>query len=211
VPSFFPLGNTSLSLAASTAKSSSPPFTSVSESTIIPSSKVLALLVKKYPSGLNKSLYFLPIPQIYLIPLELDNIKTTQALTIEWGKKTPYRPIICCGMKERWNYMRNKALYPNMKLIVTCTELEKYNYLCEQFEYYKKLYFKTGTEFIKDKWLRIGSERKVFLGERKSIFVSILIEKLKKKKKRFICFCASIFQADLLGEQNAIHSKKKFN
>ena len=152
----------------------------------------------------------LPVPQIYFIPLELDNTETTQTLVIEWGKSN-LKQTVYCDMRSRWIYMKNRTTYPNMKLIIPCTELEKYQYLCEQFEYYKRLYFQTSTEIMKNKWLQIGSARKIFLGEMKTPFIHTLVEKLRKKHRRFICFCVSILQVDILGGKNAIHSKKRFN
>ena len=64
-------------------------------------------------------------------------------------------------------------------------------------------------EAIKNKWLQYGSKRKIFLGAEKTTVVSNLIKQLKDK--RFICFCTNINQAELLGKDNAVHSKKKNN
>jgi superfamily II DNA or RNA helicase len=55
--------------------------------------------------------------------------------------------------------------------------------------------------------MQIGIQRKRFLGEVKTHIVKRLIEKLKDK--RYICFCASVAQAEYLGKENAIHSKVK--
>ena len=44
------------------------------------------------------------------------------------------------------------------------------------------------------------------MGELKTPIVKVFLKDIKDK--RFICFCSSIEQADHLGKQNAIHSKK---
>lgn len=148
----------------------------------------------------------LPVPKIFLYELQLDNRKLNQTIVIERGKEGK-KITIKCPFAKRWEYLKNKAVYPNLKLIISCTELEKYTHLSEQFEYYKKLYLNTRQEHLKNKWLRIGSERKRFLGEIKSKYVIHLLPQLRNK--RYICFCASIEQAELLGGDSAIHSKNK--
>ena len=147
----------------------------------------------------------LPIPKIFLIQLRLNYLDCTEIIIEEWGKKD-LRKTIMCKYDERWNYLRNKAKFPNVTLKIQCTPYQKYAYLCSKFEYYKKLFFRTQNMVMKNKWLQIGSQRKRFLGELKTKEVQRLLQKIKTK--RFICFCASIEQADILGKQNAIHSKK---
>lgn len=148
----------------------------------------------------------LPVPKIYLFPLKLDNQSANQTFVLERGKKDK-RKTITCSFSQRWTYWKDKNNYPDIRLEVKCTENEKYNFLSEQFEYYKNQYFLTRQEHLKNKWLLIGSERKRFLGENKSKYVLHLLQQLRNK--RFICFCSSIEQAELLGSSNAIHSDKK--
>lgn len=147
----------------------------------------------------------LPIPRIYLIPLNLDRNNSTCIITEEWGRKEK-RVVYNCRFNERWRYMSNKRLYPNITLNISCTPEQKYNYLSEQVEYWKRQFFITRQEFIKNKWLQFGSKRKRFLGELKTNIVRSLLCKIHNK--RFICFCSSIEQAELLGRENAIHSEK---
>lgn len=148
----------------------------------------------------------LPEPKINLIPLTLDNKVADQVILEEWGKKSS-RVIIRCTYKDRWLYKRNKRRYPNVTLFIYCTQQQKYDYLTEQFNYYKKRYMSCRNEMIKNKWLQYGSKRKIFLGSQKTAIAANLLEKLKNK--RFICFCTNIEQAEFLGGLNAIHSKKK--
>lgn len=147
----------------------------------------------------------LPQPKVYLIPLTLDNIYPNCTIIEEWGKKEK-RVTYKCKFNERWEYVRNKNKYPNVTLEITCTQQQKYDYLSDQFEYWRSQFFRTRQEFIKNKWLQVGSKRKRFLGESKINAVRLLLHKIRDK--RFICFCTSIEQAELLGGKNAIHSKK---
>lgn len=147
----------------------------------------------------------LPQPKVYLIPLTLDNTYPNCTIIEEWGKKEK-RIIYKCKFHERWEYVRNKNKYPNVKLEIACTQQQKYDYLSDQFEYWRSQFFKTRQEFVKNKWLQVGSKRKRFLGESKTDIVRLLLHKIRNK--RFICFCTSIEQAELLGGKNAIHSKK---
>lgn len=147
----------------------------------------------------------LPKPQVYLIPLELDNTTCNCCITEEWGradKRVTYK----CSYNERWEYMKDRVKYPNVTLQIQCTQRQKYNYLSEQFEYWKKRFMRTRNEIIKNKWLQAGSKRKRFLGECKTRPAYELLAKLGDK--RFICFCTSIEQVELLGGRNAIHSKR---
>lgn len=144
-------------------------------------------------------------PKVYLIPLYLNSSKYDCEIVEEWGKGK--RKTIYCNFSDRWKYIKNKTQYPNVKLIIRCTQRQKYNYLSEQYEHYKKAFQQTRIEFVKNKWLRLGLERKKFLGDTKTPYVKELLNKLNKN--RFICFCNNIKQVEYLGGKNCIHSKKK--
>lgn len=147
----------------------------------------------------------IPKPKVYIIPLDLDNTTSNCIIEEDWGKKDK-RVTYRCKFSERWVYMKNKLKYPNVNLQISCTPYQKYNYLSEKFDYWKKQFFKTRQERVKNKWLQVGSQRKRFLGELKTREVQHLLELLKDK--RYICFCTSIKQAEELGRKNAIHSEK---
>lgn len=149
----------------------------------------------------------LPEPKIYLYALTLDNTRYTETIIEEWGKKNKEIPIHCI-YSQRWEYIKNRKKYPNIKLIISCTQQQKYDYLTTQFNHYKTLYLNTRQINFKNKWMQAGSVRKRFLGECKTVYAEHLINEFRKKNKRFICFCSSIKQAELLGSLNAIHSKK---
>lgn len=147
----------------------------------------------------------LPKPKVFLIPLTLNNTYSNCTIIEEWGKKEK-RITYKCKLHERWEYLRNKTKYPNVTLEIICTQQQKYNYLTEQFEYWRNQFFRTRQEHTKNKWLQVGSKRKRFLGECKTDATRLLLHKIQDR--RLICFCSSIEQAELLGGKNAIHSKR---
>ena len=115
--------------------------------------------------------------------------------------------IIKCKLSERNNYIFNSK-YPNVKLIMSCTQKEAYNFYTAQFNRLKEQYMNNRKEYIRFKWLQMGSQRKLLLGNTKTKVVSKLLSKLDKDKQRYICFCTSIEQAEQLGDKKyAIHSK----
>lgn len=166
--------------------------------------------IKSFKMGLQEAFSnnVLPEPKIVLIPLTLDKTKQDHIIVEEWGKKDK-RLTYKCTYAERWRFLRNKRSYPNVKLLISCTQQQQYDYLCEQFEYYKKRYMLTRNEILKNKWLQCGSRRKVFIGTEKTEIAKHILEKVKNK--RFVCFCTNIEQAETLGGVNAVHSKKKDN
>lgn len=148
----------------------------------------------------------IPEPDIYLIPLEL-NTKDKKCFIIESRGNKKDRVNITCDYADRWTYKKDKNKYPAYELKIVCTEYQKNEYYDQNIEFFKNSYIRSGNKALYNKWMRLGNERKIFLGELKTNSVQILINKLGKK--RFICFCTSILQADLLSNFNAVHSKNK--
>lgn len=147
----------------------------------------------------------LPEPKVYLLPLELDNKKYNNLIIEEWGKKEK-RKVIKCNYEERRKYML-RNLYPDVTLMITCTDKQKYDFYTEQSEYWKQRYMTYRLDYMKNKWLQAGSKRKAFLGLNKTMQARKLLNKLKDT--RYICFCSNIEQADILSGNRAIHSKRK--
>ena len=147
----------------------------------------------------------LPDPLIYLIPLQLDNRTNSEIITEEWGVQKK-RKVIKCLFEDRWTYMAKRKVYTDVTLIITCTPMQKYLFISDKIEYLKKMTFRTNNQGVRNKWLQMGSQRKLFLGNSKTEVARELLESINDK--RFICFCSSIEQADELGGDNAIHSKK---
>lgn len=146
----------------------------------------------------------LPEPEIRLIPLELYNSKRTEIIEEKYTrvKGKPYYTVKCT-MNDRFNYI-NK--YNNLILKMYCTQQEKYDYYCEQIDYWQNRYFRENLEWQRFKWLQYASKRKLFLGESKTKAAKLLLSNLPKR--RLICFCTNIQQAENLDSNNCIHSKK---
>lgn len=148
----------------------------------------------------------LPQPKVFLIPMNLDNHYQTQTIIEERGKAIG-RVTVRTEKKNMWTYMKDKFHYPNLRLEMSCTEQEKYDWYVSKVEYWKRMYMRTRNIGIKNKWLQFGSARKRYLGDLKSPVALALLGKLQDK--RLVCFCSSISQAEELGGENAIHSEKK--
>jgi len=58
----------------------------------------------------------------------------------------------------------------------------------------------------KKKMFMAGTKRKRFLGQMKEKAISDICQKLNEKNRRFLCFCSSIKQAELIGGKNAFTS-----
>jgi len=146
----------------------------------------------------------LPEPKIFIHKLTLNN--TYRDLTIETGNKKSNKTIEC-KYPERWAYI--KMYSKTAKIIIKCTEQEKYNYLTDQVDYLKRRFMADPSNiFAKNKWLRTALDRKIFLGKLKTDYAKVIIN--KEKDKRLICFCTDIEQANLLGgKDNIVHSKIK--
>ena len=77
----------------------------------------------------------------------------------------------------------------------------------QDIENFKQAYNKNPNQFNKFRWLSLSSQRKTFLGEIKTEAVKILTNQLKDKK--YLCYCTSIKQTSLIGNNdNIIHSNK---
>ena len=139
----------------------------------------------------------LPDPKVYVIGMELDNTKRYQEIRIG---DNPNAPLI------KWED-RAKYIYKNIPCIIQCTEAQKNLYMTTTMEYWKQRYERSHSEFQRTKWVNMGSQRKRFLGELKTNAVRTLIAKLPKRK-RYVCFCASVNQANALSSHNTISSKK---
>lgn len=152
---------------------------------------------------------YLPEPKIVCIPLELERFERTETIVLDFRtKKSGTKGEITDIYSNRWKYLKRKQWYTGKIIHLSCTQKEKYEYINEQFEFWKRQYFRNqGNESIKNLWLQWGSKRKRFLGELKTRMALELISSLRKVEKRFICFCSSIEQAKVLGGESAVHSQ----
>jgi superfamily II DNA or RNA helicase len=140
----------------------------------------------------------LPKPKVYLIGLELDNSNKSETINFKRGKNIKE---IHCDYLRRNTYIYAKKKYPTLNLIIHCTQQEKYSYIDAEYNR-AAMYKRTG-------WLRYGGIRKRYLSDCKTNKIKEICQALEVDGKRFICFCGSIEQAEILGKDNCIHSKKE--
>jgi superfamily II DNA or RNA helicase len=139
----------------------------------------------------------LPDPKVYVVEMELDNVKKHQEIKIG---NDPDAPIV------KWEN-RAKYIYKNIPCIIQCTEFQKNMFLTQSVDYWNERYHRSHSEFQRVKAANYGSQRKRFLGELKTGVIRKLIEKLPRDN-RFVCFCASVAQANALDCENTISSKR---
>lgn len=139
----------------------------------------------------------LPDPKVYVIGMELDNIKKHEEIKIG---NDPNAPVV------KWED-RAKYIYKNTPCIIQCTEFQKNLFLTQSVDYWNERYHRSHSEFQRVKAANYGSQRKRFLGELKTGVIRKLIERLPKNN-RFVCFCASVDQANNLDYVNTISSKR---
>jgi superfamily II DNA or RNA helicase len=144
----------------------------------------------------------LPDPKVYVVEMQLDNVKRHEEIKIG---NDPKAPVV------KWED-RAKYIYKNIPCIIQCTEFQKNLYLTQCVDYWNERYHRSHTEFQRVKAANYGSQRKRFLGELKTLAVRNLLGKLPKNK-RYVCFCASVAQAENLCAKDTISSKKadKYN
>jgi superfamily II DNA or RNA helicase len=136
-------------------------------------------------------------PRVYVIGMELDNTALKEEIVI--GKSTSY-PIV------KWED-RMRYIYNNTPCKIKCTEYQKYLYFTQSMDYWKERYQRSSNPFHHNMWVNMGSFRKRYLGEKKTRIIRGLINFIPRNK-RFVCFCASVGQANSLNAKNTISSKR---
>jgi superfamily II DNA or RNA helicase len=138
----------------------------------------------------------LPDPMIYLLPLNLNDIKEDFLIY----KNPKGKNVVYCNYKERWSYIKNK----NNKVIIRCTASEYYEDLDSMTEFYKNKYMSTGNQAFKNMWLNQAGKRLKWLSEIKINYLLDILHTLKDE--RTLTFCNNIEQTELLGKY-CINSK----
>lgn len=87
------------------------------------------------------------------------------------------------------------------------TAKEAYDVINDKVTRAVKAYNTEATTWNKLTMQRLGSERKRFLGEQKTYAIDFICDQLRRRSKRFLCFCSSIEQAKTLGGDKAFTSK----
>ena len=140
----------------------------------------------------------LPDPQVYLIPLELDNTYETYEIV----KNPKCKQEITIYYKDRWKYLKN-PLYKNTKITMYCTAKQYYLENQGLIEWYKtKIY----NSIFKNKFQQACLERLKWLSKQKEGLVLEILSHLSNK--RVLTFCSTIEQTEILGE-HCINSKNK--
>lgn len=168
----------------------------------------------------------LATPTICCFKLKLNN--TIKNCTYEFvrGKKEKRVTITVDEEKNKWKYIKDKKQYPDLQLIVRCTEKQKHDYLEHQADYFEERYInKIDTlklrvsrgenveikdTYLKNMWLQSELQIKKFLAEIKTPIVKKFLPDLKDK--RFLCFANSISQAEELAcffKGHSVSSKEK--
>lgn len=125
----------------------------------------------------------LPDPEVWLIPMNLDNKAAVYSFTV--GKGSP----INCTYQERFKHVGKKKT-------VSCTQMQYYTQMCDTIEWYKKMSF--GQVRYKNMWLHKCKVRLDWLALEKTNVVKAVLNKMKKY--RTLTFCANIEQTELLGK-----------
>lgn len=139
----------------------------------------------------------LPDPKVNIIKMRLDTINYDQEIVIGNSDNPPV---------VRWED-RKKYICRKRPCIIKCTQRQKYEYFTENMEYWKQRFERSHNPAFGNRWKNLGSQRKRYLGELKTEYVRQLIKSFSLRK-RFICFCASVKQANDLNAQNTISSKR---
>lgn len=144
----------------------------------------------------------LPDPKVYVIGMELDDTRHNQKIQI--GKNPKAKSL---KWEESQQY-RNKRL----ECIIWATEKQKYIYYNNELEHWKRRYDLSKNTFHQNLWKNVGSQRKRYLGELKTPIVKRLLQ-IFPRKKRYVCFCATVAQSMELSRENTISSKRssKYN
>lgn len=191
--------------------------------------KLLSPNIKMFKVTLAQAIRqgILPAPQIFVKRLELDNVKKSCTYT-KGNSADPKMSVSYLDFTTRYRYSKEKVHFQ-----VLCTRKEYYTLLTEELEWYKSRYFNgveemlreadkitdpasrkhtiaewyRQNEWVKNRWLQLGSQRKRFIGESKTEAVR---EFLVNEKSRCLIFAASIEQCDsLAGKHVSVHSKNK--
>lgn len=102
----------------------------------------------------------------------------------------------------------DKTIRYNGKLV---TEQQRYDAINERLEKAKEKYASNPCMYTQQEMFRVGNLRKRFLGQLKDEKLKQVCEKLTARNKRFLCFCSSIQQAELIGGDHAYTSKTPAN
>lgn len=179
----------------------------------------------------------LPKPNICVFSLKLDEKNINCQYEFTRGKKDKRITITVEKESYKWKYIKDKENYPNLNLIVNCTEKQKYDQLSYLAEKAKELYIKkeseykelekeyidnnkkfddklkkleSGLDYFKKNWFYSELVIKRFLAEIKTPYLDEFLK--DAQQNRFIAFLGSVSQAKELADKHggtAISSEEK--
>lgn len=141
----------------------------------------------------------LPPPKIFMIPVYLDN----RNRNLKYYKGNSKSRKITVNATNYRGYVGR-----NYYLEIECSEQEYLQLLNEDIEYYKKMFFNAQQDWVKNKWLRLGGQRKTFLSSLKFNYFRTYMEK-DFENKRYVLFLNSIADCDTISKEHSIHSKSE--
>lgn len=150
----------------------------------------------------------MPQPSVYAVPLSLHEDGSIVKVTTTRGLKR-YRKKESCQYKDRFKYLKDTVKYAHLELEMYCTMEEANEWYNQESAHRQTLFFRSRTEYDRNKWMLAGSERKRFLGITKTPYARRVLNAMGDKK--LVCFCSSISQVEDLGGSHAIHSRRKDN
>lgn len=154
----------------------------------------------------------LPTPKIGIFPLKLNEKDINCYYEFKRGEKNKQIKIICKKEGEKWKFLKNKLQYPNIHLIINCTEKQKYDQLCYEAKCAKERWTKKKDDKIKDYWLYTELCIKKFLSEIKTPYLDTFLQDVIDDKNRFVAFFGSVSQAEELANKHGgylVASKNK--
>lgn len=127
-----------------------------------------------------------------------DSLPITKAMKLGL---LPYPEICVChldiGKIQGKHYYRGQAYSPKAYLELLNIQIR---------QQYQKYCSERNDKYLTQMKI-LGSKRKLFLGEIKETALSHICTNLQNNNRRFLCFCSSIAQAEILGGENAFTSK----
>lgn len=158
----------------------------------------------------------LPSPKIGVFKLKLNDCDKNCFYEYKRGDKNLRKQIIVHDENKKWKYIKDRVNYPNLHLIIYCTEQQKYKQLCYESETAKKRFIENKDEEKKSTlekyWLYSELCIKRFLAEIKTPYLDEFLQDVILDNNRFIVFFGSVNQAEELAKKhnaNLIASKNK--
>ena len=144
----------------------------------------------------------LPTPKIGIFPLKLNEKDINCYYEYKRGEEELQKEIILQREVDKWKYIKNKNLYPNIHLIIYCTEKQKYDQLCYEAEMAKARWEKNKNERTKNYWLYTELCIKRFLSEIKTPYLDEFLQDVIDDENRFVAFFGSVAQAEKLAQKH---------